>query len=152
MEARYHFKVCPICGMLYRRRCPLCDDVARATVRDGERLLRQVAQDHEEYDVKTGIALIAAERQRQVAEEGWTKEHDDQYILGDLALAAAVYALPATDRFALKSSQPDHWPWSEEWYKPTPHDRIRELTKAGALIAAEIDRLLRHQEQNDDQR
>ena len=27
--------------------------------------------------------------------------------------------------------------------KPTPDDRIRELTKAGALIAAEIDRLLR---------
>jgi hypothetical protein len=29
------------------------------------------------------------------------------------------------------------------WWKPTPSDRIRELTKAGALIAAEIDRLKR---------
>jgi len=26
-------------------------------------------------------------------------------------------------------------------WKPTPDDRVRELVKAGALIAAEIDRL-----------
>jgi hypothetical protein len=29
------------------------------------------------------------------------------------------------------------------WYKPSKDDRIRELEKAGALVAAEIDRLLR---------
>jgi hypothetical protein len=28
-------------------------------------------------------------------------------------------------------------------WKPSPDDRFRELVKAGALIAAEIDRLLR---------
>ena len=33
------------------------------------------------------------------------------------------------------------WPWNLIWWKPTPNDRIRELVKAGALIAAEIDRL-----------
>ena len=33
------------------------------------------------------------------------------------------------------------WPWDLEWFKPSPYDRIRELVKAGALIAAEIDRL-----------
>jgi hypothetical protein len=33
------------------------------------------------------------------------------------------------------------WPWTQRTFKPTPHDRIRELVKAGALIAAEIDRL-----------
>jgi hypothetical protein len=33
------------------------------------------------------------------------------------------------------------WPWDESWWKPG--DRIRELAKAGALIAAEIDRLNR---------
>jgi len=31
----------------------------------------------------------------------------------------------------------------EKWFKPTPDDHIRQLTKAGALIAAEIDRLQR---------
>ena len=30
-----------------------------------------------------------------------------------------------------------------EGWKPTPDDRIKELAKAGALIAAEIDRLQR---------
>ena len=33
------------------------------------------------------------------------------------------------------------WPWEANWWKPTPEDRIKELAKAGALIAAEIDRL-----------
>lgn len=30
------------------------------------------------------------------------------------------------------------WPWSREAWKPTG-DRVRDLTKAGALIAAAID-------------
>jgi hypothetical protein len=36
------------------------------------------------------------------------------------------------------------WPWSFEWWKPK--DRIRNLVRAGALIAAEIDRLQAMQE------
>jgi hypothetical protein len=40
---------------------------------------------------------------------------------------------------------PSSWPWDYDWWKPSD-DPIRNLTKAGALIAAEIDRLnrLRH--------
>jgi hypothetical protein len=34
------------------------------------------------------------------------------------------------------------WPWDQDWWKPSP-DPIRNLVKAGALIAAEIDRLQR---------
>lgn len=34
------------------------------------------------------------------------------------------------------------WPWDEEWWKPS-EDPVRNLVKAGALIAAEIDRLQR---------
>jgi hypothetical protein len=34
------------------------------------------------------------------------------------------------------------WPWSKKWWKPSS-DPIRNLVKAGALIAAEIDRLQR---------
>ena len=37
--------------------------------------------------------------------------------------------------------------WEQKWWKPTPNDRVRELTKAGALIAAEIDRLTRPEEE-----
>ena len=38
---------------------------------------------------------------------------------------------------------PKSWDWT--WWKPSPNDRIRELSKAGALIAAEIDRILNEQ-------
>ena len=34
------------------------------------------------------------------------------------------------------------WPFSPDSWKPTPGDRKRELAKAGALIAAELDRML----------
>lgn len=96
--------------------------------------------------MKTGVELIADERKRQVEVEGWTAEHDAEYREEQLALAAASYALPQYSRDALSrkypyGDAPATWPWLEVWWKPTPHDRIRELVKAGALIAAEIDRL-----------
>lgn len=108
----------------------------------------------------SGAELIAAERQRQVEKEGWTPEHDDTHDHDELALAAAVYALPdrrrsyrrrcsswpfPPDRGDTTWTEPAHWPWSGDDFKPTPDDRVRELVKAGALIAAEIDRLLRLQ-------
>lgn len=90
----------------------------------------------------TGIELIAAERQRQIEQEGWTPEHDDQHRLGELAIAAACYAIPPSLRLAAKFIG-RFWPWDMKWWKPTPEDRKRELVKASALIAAEIDRLQR---------
>ena len=38
---------------------------------------------------------------------------------------------------------PVMFPFSSVWWKPSPENRIKELAKAGALIAAEIDRLQR---------
>ena len=82
--------------------------------------------------------LIAAERVRQQNEEGWTPEHDDRHVSGELVVAAACYALPS--RFVTRHA---NWPFERSAWKPVPDDRVRELKKAGALIAAEIDRLLR---------
>lgn len=107
-------------------------------------------------DAARGAELIAAERQRQIDAEGWTPEHDDGHVRGEIARAAAVYALPADARERIPGvfGQWVHgpmyedvwrdglWPWPG-WFKPTPNDRVRELVKAGALIAAEIDRLQR---------
>ena len=97
----------------------------------------------------TGIELIAAERARQVEKEGWTAEHDDEHDNEDLALAACYYALPAPMPITYGRGEyiigPDSlFPgeWSEEWMK-RGDDKIRNLVKAGALIAAEIDRLQR---------
>lgn len=96
-----------------------------------------------------GAELIAAERRRQVEAEGWTPEHDDEHADGALASAAACCAQFACEQDSAaaehRSSVPywlaDFWPNGWDW-KPDD-DRIRTLVKAGALIAAEIDRLQR---------
>ena len=90
----------------------------------------------------TGAELIANERERQMSEEGWDALHDDEHIYGELARAGAIYALPPKYRFYAQAWPPS---WDKKWWKPTPQNRIRELTKAGALICAEIDRLQRAQ-------
>lgn len=89
--------------------------------------------------MKTGIEIIAEERRRQIEKEGWTSAHDQDHDSCELAFAAATYALPphTQTRRILKEHL---WPWEPRWWKPSD-DRIRELAKAGALIAAEIDRL-----------
>ncbi len=94
-----------------------------------------------------GAELIAVERERQVAAEGWTAEHDDTHgATNGLAQAAASYAkeawMPLT---ASHRSPPLEWPWEPERWKPSG-DPVRDLVKAGALIAAEIDRRLRLQD------
>lgn len=91
--------------------------------------------------MKTGIELIAEERQRQIEKEGWTAEHDAEHKEGEMAIAAACYAYPNYDEDWEIQSQLK-WPWENHWWKPSG-DRKRDLVKAGALIAAEIDRLNR---------
>lgn len=100
-------------------------------------------------NLKSGIELIAAERQRQIDIEGWNAEHDRTHTWGELAKAAACYAVHHTDArvFDPGSANDDltinienAWPWDSKWWKPS-NDKIRNLVKAGALIAAEIDRL-----------
>ncbi len=90
----------------------------------------------------TGADLIAAERERQIAQERWTPEHDDAHADGELAAAAVCYAAPESIRNVIGVG--GIWPFEDEMWKPSLHsDRVRELVKAGALIAAEIDRLER---------
>jgi hypothetical protein len=88
-----------------------------------------------------GADLIAAERTRQIEIEGWTPKHDVEHDDHDLAFAAVCYATPDWHRFLNNRGIPVDWPWEPEAWKPRPDDRVRELVKAGALIAAEIDRL-----------
>lgn len=90
-----------------------------------------------------GTALISAERHRGIEEEGFDAEHDDAHKHGELVDAALSYIRAAINvgHPAMKRP-PKEWPWERGWWKPS-HDRIRNLVKAGALIASEIDRLLR---------
>jgi hypothetical protein len=111
-----------------------------------------------EVERSTAIDDIAAERCRQVEVEGWAPEHDDEHGGGELAKAAASYALhgrwfghlrraefdPTGDRGQREGQRdlqlpPQMWPWEWRWWKPRS---FREnLVRAGALIIAEIERI-----------
>jgi hypothetical protein len=86
---------------------------------------------------------VFSERQRQVEQERWNLQHDDEHEDGELAKAAACYAYESTrtnyQRETDIGNPPPLWPWDKEWWKPkTPR---RDLVRAAALVIAEIERL-----------
>lgn len=93
-----------------------------------------------------GIDLIFEERSKQVLGKGYTKSHDDEHQRAELSLAALCYINTAIDQMTFPSIAAmlvtSEWPFEREAWKPSD-DPIKNLTKAGALIAAEIDRLQR---------
>jgi hypothetical protein len=108
---------------------------------------------------RSGVERIADERRRQIDDKGFVTDHDDAHDDEELAMAATCYAAPRAvyefrDRGWVKEFR-DPWPWDDVEDRrrrgkvldlETAADldaRIRLLEKAGALIAAEIDRLLR---------
>lgn len=97
-----------------------------------------------EATMKTGAELIAEERQRQLDDEGWTAERDARYKDGELIRAALCYADSANPY--IKYVGPRTWPWHPSWDKRSKHSRKRKLVIAGALIAAELDRLQAEEE------
>lgn len=83
---------------------------------------------------------VLQERVRQVTVEGWTAAHDDEHDSGEMAKAAACYALQS----AMPGNQGDYlrfWPaqWDSSWWRPK--DKRRDLVRAAALLLAEIERL-----------
>lgn len=115
-----------------------------------DEILVSTLQGKAEVNESEGVQRIAAERRRQVEQEGWTPEHDAEHVGNELAQAAACYAWPPMRPHFVKNA----WPWDREYWKPEELEvgftneqirqaRIKVLVKAGALIAAEIDRLLR---------
>lgn len=121
--------------------------------------------------MKSGIELIAEERQRQIDVEKWDEKHNYESAgNGQLAGAAMCYTANYLNKFherdfaraqihqaaelgflvnegdrGDRKLQPakwvDAWPWDAEWDKRKKHDKLRSLVIAGALIAAELDRL-----------
>lgn len=86
-----------------------------------------------------GVGLIAIERRRQI--EKWSSAHDDEHVNGELRDAGIAYAMVCDDRAA--DSAPGVWPFEPATFKPHETDNIENLVRAGAFIAAEIDRFLR---------
>ena len=101
---------------------------------------------------KKGIELIAEERQRQIEIEGYSAQHDSQHNASELIYAAIAYVESAkvgvncseignTDENEImrrKTEMGRYYPFGSS-FKPSTD--IRDLVKAGALIAAAIDRL-----------
>lgn len=77
----------------------------------------------------TGSELIAAERERQIEQEGWSVDHDRQHGAGRLVEAARAY----------ETENPQRWPFEPASYKPK--GALRNLVRAGALFwaAADVD-------------
>ena len=109
--------------------------------------------------MKKGIELITEERQNQI-NKGYDANHDMHHDFIELTRAAKTYIDAAilttkskeignSDEASIswhKDNEPFEWrylelgwPWEEESFKPTTP--LEDLIKAGALIAAAIDRL-----------
>lgn len=123
---------------------------AKATIRDTTAAAK----------LSEGLRRIATERLRQVEDEGWTPGHDAGHTKGELAMVACCYAAPEPVYTMERAERgvyilfADPWPesWDPEWDKRGQHDRLKQLEIAGALIAAEIDRLIAEteKEENDE--
>ena len=88
----------------------------------------------------TGAELIAREREHQLTK--WSSAHDENYRDGTLAVVAATLAAHGTGATVEdkdgRGSDGDCWGLVAK----CKNNDIKRLSIAGALIAAEIDRLL----------
>jgi hypothetical protein len=92
--------------------------------------------------VKTGAELIAQERQEQLSKHHRTVWDDWRYNDNNqMAYAARSLVIPNDDRLTdSRHYRPDGWDW-DLWDKMYNKPYKERLIIAGALIAAEIDRL-----------
>lgn len=92
-----------------------------------------------------GIEHIQQEREKQITKHGYTPEHDSEYKNKELMLGALSYL-----NTAIYGPGPgsEDWPFSMEYFKPGTNV-LETLSKAGAFIAAEIDRINYVEKKND---
>jgi hypothetical protein len=94
------------------------------------------------------LELVAKERSRQINDEGYKREHDDEHTDGSIADAAACYAANGT---IYKATLPKNmqksfkyvWPWNWSFFKKEKHTRKKQLIISAALLMAEYERIER---------
>jgi len=95
----------------------------------------------------SGIQIFEREQQRQI-EHGWTPEHDDLHVHGEIAEGANCYVMmnillqkkhTIEEATAIVASL---WPFEPEGFKPSGN-YMTNIRKAGGMLAAEYDRLER---------
>lgn len=106
-------------------------------------------------DLSPAMNAVIDERLRVQDKEGFTPAHDDEHVRGELAMAAACYAMNAgiasqfvgdgkltadqADDTGSRAPVVDGWPFEASWWKPK--SRRENLVRAAQLIIAEIERL-----------
>jgi len=97
-----------------------------------------------------GIQQIALERKRMAEELGWDEKWEDGQRITELQRAASCYLREPRDRPSARYKPPIDWPFRKDDWDPQAsaterniEGRLTELTRAGALITAEIDRIHR---------
>jgi len=98
----------------------------------------------------SGIEMIKNERQEQIEKHGFNAEHDDREDNKHGELAQAAACLLSMDFAEWRGESiwvdyPDSWS-SEHEDRFRKKNKIDRLVIAGALIAAEIDRLVKIKE------
>lgn len=88
-----------------------------------------------------GSIRIWLERKRQATEEGYDDEHDagQGWALARAGVAYAIAGTGVAGDLEADGEAFSWWPWSWAAWKPSDDDLVRNLVKAGALIAAAID-------------
>lgn len=87
-----------------------------------------------------GSEMISRERKRQILNERRGPRDDMQYKDEELLRAAICYAMSSLDDDRGASVDlAEFWPFGHKWWKP--RSREENLVRAGALIAAELDRM-----------
>jgi hypothetical protein len=93
--------------------------------------------------MKTGVELIAIERQEQIEKHGYDRQfvedHPEYYQGGELAFVAEMLLASEHE----EGIDPNIYPegWEEDCDRMLAKSYIDRLIIAGALIAAEIDRV-----------
>lgn len=145
-------------SLLQRRDAFLAIDAVNALpelikrIRDGEKdvaaakdeisALREMAKPVpvDTVAVSTAWFDVLNERSRQVNEEGHDHYRDDCYTCGELAEAAATYALLGTAGNMVSADKAASiFPWDPEHLKPS--SARKNMVKAAALLLAEIERI-----------
>lgn len=85
--------------------------------------------------MKSGLEQISEERVKQIAKHGYTAYHDAGYKNGELLKAALAYLKAAM----ISAREPVEWPFEMKYFHDDGY--VENLKKAGAFIAAELDRL-----------
>jgi hypothetical protein len=91
--------------------------------------------------MKTGLELITEERVKQIAKYNHTAFNDQCYKNKELLRAALAYLKTAigSEETLTESWPMEDWPWDISYFKDEGY--IENLKKAGAFIAAELDRV-----------